>query len=746
MAAAPSHRWQFSRLGGFDQVRLESAQDLLHLHELDQKLWAALACPVKGLELDERTLAFVDSDHDGRVRAPEVLEAIRWATDHLRDLASLDQGGDTVALADISDRTESGKAVLASARQILKDLGRPNAAAISLADVLDVEKALVQTRFNGDGVVPVEAADDEATRKAIEDVIACLGPVVDRSGKPGVDQPRVDAFFDQAAAVRAWAAQFDADPALRPLGEATPAAADALRTVRAKVDDWFARRRLAVFDARALAAVNRDEEDYVALAAKDFSASAQEAAGFPLARVDAGVDLPLRVGINPAWADAVDRLRADVVAPLLGDRASLSAADWASICGRFAAYETWRAQKPATSIEKLDLPRIRELADGGARQAITALVAADKALEKEFLAVGEVERLVRYHRDLRRLLLNFVNFADFYSKDRHATFQAGVLYLDARACELCVRVDDPAKHAALAGMARAYLAYCDCTRLGEKMTIAAAFTAGDSDNLMVGRNGVFYDRRGRDWDATITKVVENPISVRQAFWSPYKKLVRMIEEYAAKRAAAAHAESDASVTSAAEMTVHADRTAAQAQQQQSKKIDVGTVAALGVAVGAIGAAVTGLAGYLTGVFGLPFWKVCIALAGVLLLISGPAMLIAWLKLRQRNLGPILDANGWAVNGRVKLSVKFGGTLTSTAELPPGALPAAADPFAERRSPWPRVALAIVAVGFTYSLLNTMGFIHEWTKPGTLFHDRVGISLGEDPKAEAEKKAPDEKPK
>ena len=33
----------------------------------------------------------------------------------------------------------------------------------------------------------------------------------------------------------------------------------------------------------------------------------------------------------------------------------------------------------------------------------------------------------------------------------------------------------------------------------------------------------------------------------------------------------------------------------------------------------------------------------------MLAISGPSMLIAWLKLRQRNIGPILDANGWAVN-------------------------------------------------------------------------------------------------
>ena len=95
----------------------------------------------------------------------------------------------------------------------------------------------------------------------------------------------------------------------------------------------------------------------------------------------------------------------------------------------------------------------------------------------------------------------------------------------------------------MVAMAGTYLLYCDCVRraTGERRQIVAAVTNGDADNLMVGRNGIFYDRDGLDWDATITKIVDNPISLRQAFWAPYKKLVRLIEEQVAKRAAAADA-------------------------------------------------------------------------------------------------------------------------------------------------------------------------------------------------------------
>lgn len=737
MAEGSVHRWQFARLGGFDQVRLETAADLVHLPELDLKLWAALACPVKGLEFDERTLSLIDTDKDGRVRAPEVVEAVRWCASILKDPADLKAGKDAVPLDRIADGTEAGRAILASARQILKDLGKPGTA-IALADVSDTARLFSLTRLNGDGIVPAEAAADEATRKLVQDVIACVGSVPDRSGKPGIDKARLDAFFAEAAAEVGWAGNADGDAAVRPLGDGTAAAHAAWAAVRAKVDDWFSRGRMAAFDARALGALNRREEEYLDIAAQDLSVSAQEVAGFPLARVVAGGALPLTEGVNPAWAAALETLRTAAVEPLIGKgKTSLTAAEWKELSAKLAGHDGWLAARPGTRVQGLGVPRLKEILAAG-QQPVAALIEADLAREPEYRAIEQVERLVRYHRDLYRLLCNFVNFSDFYSADRWAVFQAGTLYLDARSCELCVRVDDAGKHGLLAGHSKTYLAYLDCTRpSGERLSIAAGFTDGDSDYMLVGRNGVFFDRRGRDWDATIARLVENPISVRQAFWTPYKKLVRFIDEMFSKRAAAAEVESDKKLVAAAEQTAAAPPATpttvpppAPAPAPPARKIDVGTVAAISVAIAGIGALLTTLIGYVAGLFTLPFWILCLALAGILLVISGPSMLIAWLKLRQRNLGPILDANGWAVNGRVKMNVRFGKSLTQVATLPPGSTPGA-DPFGEKPSPWPRLLLAAVIISFVYSFLSSHYWLNDWTRPGTWWHERVGFSMGEE---------------
>jgi hypothetical protein len=425
-----------------------------------------------------------------------------------------------------------------------------------------------------------------------------------------------------------------------------------------------------------LGALNRQESEYLAVAAKDMTITAAEVAGFPLAKIEAGRPLPLTNGVNPAWADALL-----AIVPLAGGKTALSEADWAALVAKLTPYEAWIAGKTGATVEKLGITRIKEILAGKAKENIAALILRDKALEAESNAIATVEKLVRYNRDLVKLLHNFVTFRDFYGRKDKAVFQAGTLYLDQRSCDLCIRVEDMGKHGVMAGLSRCYLAYCDCVRktTSEKMTVAVAFTHGDSDNLMPGRNGIFYDRQGRDWDATIVKIVDNPISIRQAFLAPYKKFLRMIEEQVAKRAAAAEAASDAKMTAAATATASADQ--AKTPATPPKKIDIGTVAAIGVAVGGITAAIGAI---LQTFFGLGIWMP-LGVLGLVLVISGPSMLIAALKLRQRNLGPLLDANGWAVNAKAKINIPFGGSLTRIAALPSGAQRDLVDPFAEKKT-------------------------------------------------------------
>ena len=696
------HTWRFFRSGGFDQVRIDTVDDLRHLGELDQKLWSVLACPTSGLEFDSRTLQLLDTDGDGRIRAPEVIAAARWVCAMLKDPDGLFRGAEALPLAAIDSAQPEGGKLLATAQKALAYLGEPEASAIAVADLADTTRLFAPEHFNGDGIVPAELAaettSDPALVKAVGLIVDTLGSVDDRSGRPGVDQDRADAFFAAAQAVSDWHAQAEAAPqTVLPLGEATAEAAAVFDAVRAKVEDYFTRCRLAAFDERAATALNPADAAYAELSAQTLGSDVAGVAALPLARAAPGRALPLGEGLNPAWEGPLAALQARVIEPILGARAELSEAEWQDLAARFAAYRAWLAAKPASPVAALAAAELRALLDTGVHARLSALIAQDRGAETAAAQIDALERLVRYHRDLVTLLRNFVTLSDFYGAGDKAIFQAGTLYLDQRSCELCLRVADMGRHATLAPLSGAYLVYCQCVRQDEApITIVAAMTGGDADEMMVpGRNGVFYDRQGRDWNASVVKVVEAPISVRQAFWSPYRRVGRMIGEQLQKFAAARDkAVDERAAAGVADAGAKAAAPAAAPQAFDIAKF-AGIFAAVGLALGAIG---TALAAVATGFLSLPAWQMPLVVIGVLLLISGPSMLLAWFKLRQRNLGPLLDANGWAVNTRARINIPFGAALTGVAALPPGASRSLADPYAEKQRPWGTwMFLLIVAV-------------------------------------------------
>ena len=302
--------------------------------------------------------------------------------------------------------------------------------------------------------------------------------------------------------------------------------------------------------------------------------------------------------------------------PLLGDRSELTEADWAALQGEAGRLRNLEGRQGRRRGGKTrHRPRPGAAGRQGAR-GVNALIARDKALEAEAANVANVEKLLRYVRDLGLLCRNFVNFSDLYVAGGPAIFQCGTLYLDQRACFLCLTVEDAGRHASMAGLSGAYLAYCDCARkgTGEKLGIVAVVSQGDDENLMVGRNGVFYDRKGRDYDATITKIVASPISLRQAFWAPYKKLVRTIEEYIAKRAAAADADIQTQLTTAA--TAGRRR----AGPTPAKPLfDPSVIALLSLAIGSLAAGAATVLAFLGKV---PLALLPLVLAGVALVVSG----------------------------------------------------------------------------------------------------------------------------
>ena len=657
--------WKYCSLGGVVRVNITSGEDIAHLGELDQKLWTVLSCPTKDLAIDARTLQLIDTDGDGRVRVQEVVAAAQWLTSVVRDRDAILKGESELKLDGINTDCEAGRKLYDSAKQILANLGLEKDS-VTADEAADSVAIFAGTQFNGDGVITPASADEEALKTLIATIVEKTGSATDRSGEPGITAEHIEAFYTALSEYAAWQeAAESGKAAIFPYGDNTAAALAACEAIKDKVADYFMRCKLIRFDEAVTAAVDVSADRVGAISGQNLATQGEEIAACPLARPTKEAVLPFDA-VNPAWQaqfDAVKALVLDVDFP------------------------------KAKAIDE-----VRALLKADRKADLLALIDADKALEAEAASIDDVKKLLLLYRDFAKLLRNYVIFTDFYGRKEgtRGMFEVGRLYIDERCCDLCIKVSDMGAHGDMPKLSGMFLLYCKCTSKtkGETMDIVAVMTDGSTRDLRPGKNGLFYDLDGGDWDAVITKVVENPISVKAAFWAPYRKVANFISDKIDKSAA------DKDADALAKLTSSTDAGPAGAKQPFDIAKFAGIAAAVGMALAGIGAVLVAIG---AAVKSLTWWQWLIIIAAVMLLISGPSCFIAWRKLRKRNLGPVLNANGWAINSQVLVNILFGKTLTSVAKYPKIKLE---DPYAKRTPLWRKclcwlIALLVVAFVVLY---------------------------------------------
>ena len=333
----------------------------------------------------------------------------------------------------------------------------------------------------------------------------------------------------------------------------------------------------------------------------------------PLVTEEADKVLPLKDHLNPKHLEAILAFAEKCVKPVLGEKDTLSRLEWKKVKGAFAVYRAWVAAKPVMNAGKKG-------------------------------ELDDEERILRYKLHLVEFLENYVNMRRLYDLKELAVFQTGVLRIDAKEMNLCFHVESEAAHSALVEKSNCCVIYLKLSRPSEGATrqICAVVTAGAVAQLYVGRNGVFYDRDGKDWDAVITKVVEAQVSLAEAFWAPWRKLgegvAAAVKKFLGDKQAAAQKNVEAGTQNA----------------QAGGAAMASSVAAIGIGVGMVGAAAASLMAAISNMTAL---QIAISVVALILVVSLPSVILTWFKLRKRDIGAILNACGWAVNRPMRFSMK-----------------------------------------------------------------------------------------
>lgn len=711
----------FRRMSGLDQAILTNDEEWQNLEKLDPQVWMALSCPVAGLEFNKETLDLLDTDNDGRIRAQDVKDAVAWVCQRVIHPSELCKQAAEVDRNNLRVDTEEGKTCAHALELVLKKSDKPDKDFATIEEISGVLSEASSYAFNGDGIITIDSAiedkSDPYMPEYLHTALQIIGGKLDATGKPGIDETLAAELEKRVNETLEWRKSINFSKL--PLGEKTGLALSLYNKLAPKFDDYFARCHLAAFDPDALARLNADENAVPEGAVIKFSH--ETLLSLPISRISTTSILDLSSGLNPAW-EADIKAFVELAAPLVQSGSLSDSMDentWKQIRAPFIEYAALLDKKPKyplppadaevvefpaypamalapaddslgrrflplspnETIGGLDDAQLEKLISPEAQKSLKQLIEKDLAAPP-LSAFQDLHKLALFHAWLYTFLMNFVSFVDFYDPDKKAIFQEGVLYLDSRACYLCVPVDDVDNHARLAEQSHLCLIYCACTRKtadGADLTgkIAAALTIGNLASLIEGRHGLFIDNAGEEWDTQILRVVHNPISLREAMWAPYIRASNMIAEQVNKFVAS----KDKAIAEKID-NLAANPPAAPAQKPADQKPGfdfakgAGIFAAVSVAISVLSAAFAYIA---NSVASLGWWWP-VAIIIVFICISGPSMLIAYFKLRKRSLGPLLDASGWAVNKGAPINIIMGMALTKLGKIPGNAVRNLNDPY------------------------------------------------------------------
>ena len=643
----------YRRYGGSLQVSLPSFEVLVEAVRIPETQWLATACPLEGLNCDPRFLAFLDTDGNKRIRVAEV----RAAVEHLAGLLKSYQGVDAASeVLELDALSEAGAKLREVAGVLLETLKAGDRARISLEQVRASEKALHEAGQNGDGIV-APAFLPGHLRALAEKLLASFPEVKNRSGQAGIDLPMLQRFREERAALLAHLARKDT---VLVWGGQSLERARRILEVRPLLEAYFLQCRLVAAQPEASASLKL-EAGRVQGALGDPEALAKAVSQLPIAPPEPGGTLRWsRLYRGPAF-ETLDTFRRDVAVPITGDLAALGDTAWRELSTRAEEIVAWRARIDASPVHGL-VEALPDISDADL-DALEAACRADLSMKDKLDAVDELERLLLYQRWLLTFANNFISMPDLYQTKRRALVEKGTLILGGRAYRLSVLVTNRAAHSALTSQGTTCTLYVQVTsREGgpESYEVAVPVTGGRSGHLTVGKRGIFHDIAGKEFDATVTQVIHQPVSLWEAMTLPFQRIGRFITSKIEKLAVAGEKSLDEQLEKG-----YARVTPAEAQPTGVG----GMIAAGGIALAAVGSS---LAFIVSQVRALTLFDVLTAVILIATVVMVPSGLLGWLKLRKRNLALLLEGSGWALNDRLMLTRDLAALITRRPRLPKNA--------------------------------------------------------------------------
>ena len=658
----------FKQYGKTFQLRIENANDLRDAIELDESHWVATSAPIDVFRCDKTFISMLDSDSSGRIHTHEMKTAIRWMLDVLSDCSNLQKRTNHIPLSAINKDTSDGSDIFRSASYVLKTLECEDKPTISLKLVRKFIAMQKEQPLNGDGVLIPTATDSPETTQLINDIITTVGGECDASGVTGITENQIATFRKEISECINWRKQGSTlSHAPTPTNPNAPTPkhsqtlpfgtkTDAMFTVLSKhadqIDHFFAQCRTIRFDPRTATRVGCSETELNALDLSKPEDMETCLSKSPLATPNIDDCLPLTVELlNPLYTKWIEKLQTEVLTPILKERLeSLHVDQWQKIKKSLQPYADYISEQKGKQVSSLTDKQLQKYQSSEVYREVEELIKADKAVSEKLKGIREVERLTLYHQHLMRLANNFISFSELYHPPIKAMFEEGSAQIDGRWFDLALRVNNVDRHCAIAKSSNIFTLYLEVTNkaANDTFTVAVPATSGTKGNLGVGKRGIFFDVKGHEYDALVIKIIDNPISLREALVAPFTRLWSFI--LGKIEAMSGTLEKKLQTSTDTLLKSPQKPTPAVATPTNAAGGPAGMLIGLSLSAAAIGSAFAFITKTLAGLSG---GQLIAGVMGAAAVVAVPVSLIAVLKLRRQDLSALLEGCGWSINARMR---------------------------------------------------------------------------------------------
>ena len=667
----------YRRFGGSTHVRIDTFAQLKEAVSIPETQWVATSAPVASLVSDKRFLELMDTDHNGRIRVDELQAAVHWMATMFEREGGIDS---RAAMLTLTDLTPAADPLKAAALAVLDVVTAGDKSSISLTQVREAETPLRAAGRNGDGIVAPEHLP-VGVRDLGAKIMALFPETKNRADKAGLSPETLATFEKERTALLEHLGK---QKAVFVWGDDSLERARRIHAVADKLDEHFLLCRLI--------ASQPDARERLRLAADRIEGLVGNRAAMEAALAALPIAPPDPSGVI-AWSTlhrgpSIELLQAfakEVAGPILGQTEHLTEAQWRDMQGKAAAILAWQATFDGSAVAGAH-DMVESVTDDDLK-ALAAAQQKDLDEKDDLEAIADLERLVLFQRYILDLANSFLAMPDLYTSHR-AMYERGWAVLAGRRYEFSLLVPDVAAHKTHTEQGTTCVIY---GKVQEKdgtvaFEVVMPKTRGWSNELSVGKRGVFYDLDNKEFDIVVTHLVRQPVSVMEAALTPFLRIGEFLNKKlesmnagvddavnkqttvlgqkldATKAAVTAPLVPGAPVAPPATPTPPATPSPAASPAPAAVPPMGNALAMGGLAVAAVGSSVAFIAAQLKA---LSVGDLISIVALGFLAIAAPSGFVGWLKLRKRNLAQLLEGAGWALNDRLRVTTNLAARVTQT---------------------------------------------------------------------------------